>query len=133
MISDAKIAYEKKEEELGSRALRQLERRVLLSVIDEKWQEHLYEMDYLKSGIGLRSMAQRDPLVEYQREGYLLFQAMAESIREESVRKLFAAEVTAVAPPPSDALKLPGVKDGRVAAAGKKISIPGMKDANPSG
>ena len=133
VISDAKIAYEKKEEELGSRALRQLERRVLLSVIDEKWQEHLYEMDYLKSGIGLRSMAQRDPLVEYQREGYLLFQAMAESIREESVRKLFAAEVTAVAPPPSDALKLPGVKDGRVAAAGKKISIPGMKDANPSG
>lgn len=132
LVSDAKIAYEKKEEEIGSQALRQLERRVLLSVIDEKWQEHLYEMDYLKSGIGLRSMAQRDPLVEYQREGYLLFQAMAESIREESVRKLFAAEVTAVQPP-GEAPKLPGVKDGRAAAAGKKINIPGMKDANPSG
>lgn len=50
-------------------------------MIDEKWQEHLYEMDYLKSGIGLRSMAQRDPLVEYQREGYVLFQAMADAIR----------------------------------------------------
>ncbi|WP_022871866.1 preprotein translocase subunit SecA [Nesterenkonia alba] len=98
IVSDAKIAYENKEEEVGSEPLRELERRVLLSVIDEKWQEHLYEMDYLKSGIGLRSMAQRDPLVEYQREGYLLFQAMAESIREESVRKLFAAEIKSVRP-----------------------------------
>lgn len=127
LVSDAKIAYEKKEEEIGSEALRQLERRVLLSVIDEKWQEHLYEMDYLKSGIGLRSMAQRDPLVEYQREGYLLFQAMAESIREESVRKLFAAEVQAITP--THAPSLPGVKDGRVAASGKQVKVPGLKDA----
>ncbi len=131
IVSDAKIAYEKKEEEIGSEPLRHLERRVLLSVIDEKWQEHLYEMDYLKSGIGLRSMAQRDPLVEYQREGFLLFQAMAESIREESVRKLFAAEVQAVTPKP-ESPALPGVKDGRVAAAGKKIAVPGLKDAKPS-
>lgn len=116
IISDAKIAYEKKEEELGSNALRQLERRVLLSVIDEKWQEHLYEMDYLKSGIGLRSMAQRDPLVEYQREGYVLFQTMADVIREDSVRYLFNAEVQA-APQLGEAPKLPGVKDGRLAAA----------------
>ncbi len=127
LVSDAKIAYEKKEEEIGSEALRQLERRVLLSVIDEKWQEHLYEMDYLKSGIGLRSMAQRDPLVEYQREGYLLFQAMAEGIREESVRKLFAAEVQAITP--AHAPSLPGVKDGRVAASGKQVKVPGLKDA----
>lgn len=127
LVSDAKIAYEKKEEEIGSEALRQLERRVLLSVIDEKWQEHLYEMDYLKSGIGLRSMAQRDPLVEYQREGYLLFQAMAESIREESVRKLFAAEVQAITP--THAPSLPGVKDGRVAASGKQVKVSGLKDA----
>ncbi|GAA4828626.1 preprotein translocase subunit SecA [Garicola koreensis] len=131
IVSDAKIAYQKKEEEIGADALRHLERRVLLSVIDEKWQEHLYEMDYLKSGIGLRSMAQRDPLVEYQREGYLLFQGMAEDIREESVRKLFAAEVTAVTPP-ADGPKLPGVKDGRAAAAGKRVTIPGMRDTNPS-
>ncbi|MGO1522736.1 MAG: preprotein translocase subunit SecA [Nesterenkonia sp.] len=131
IVSDAKIAYKKKEEEIGADALRHLERRVLLTVIDEKWQEHLYEMDYLKSGIGLRSMAQRDPLVEYQREGYLLFQAMAEDIREESVRKLFAAEVTAVTPP-AGGPKLPGVKDGRAAAAGKRVTIPGMRDTNPS-
>src|SRR5699024_4837950 len=131
IVSDAKIAYQKKEEEIGAEALRHLERRVLLTVIDEKWQEHLYEMDYLKSGIGLRSMAQRDPLVEYQREGYLLFQGMAEDIRGETVRKRFAAEIPAVTPP-ADGPKLPGVKDGRAAAAGKRVTIPGMRDANPS-
>ncbi|GAB3842329.1 preprotein translocase subunit SecA [Nesterenkonia populi] len=128
ITSDAKIAYEQKEDEVGSEALRALERRVMLSVIDEKWQEHLYEMDYLKSGIGLRSMAQRDPLVEYQREGYLLFQGMADQIREEAVRKLFAAEVTAVAPRAAN-VSLPGVKDGRIAAAGTQIKIPGVRDA----
>ena len=61
--------------------MRELERRVVLSVLDRKWREHLYEMDYLQEGIGLRAMAQRDPLVEYQREGYLLFQAMTEASR----------------------------------------------------
>ncbi|TLP73277.1 preprotein translocase subunit SecA [Nesterenkonia sphaerica] len=127
IISDAKIAYERKEAEVGAEALRQLERRVLLAVIDQKWQDHLYEMDYLKSGIGLRSMAQRDPLVEYQREGYLLFHAMAEDIREESVRKLFQAEVRAVTPQ-SAAPKLPGVKDGRAAAAGKSVQVPGLNE-----
>ncbi|GFZ82156.1 preprotein translocase subunit SecA [Nesterenkonia alkaliphila] len=131
IISDAKIAYEQKEQEIGEAPLRQLERRVLLSVIDQKWQDHLYEMDYLKSGIGLRSMAQRDPLVEYQREGYLLFQAMAEEIREECMRKLFQAEVKAVTPK-TEAPNLPGVKDGRVAAAGKSIQVPGVKDSPAS-
>ncbi len=73
--------------------MRELERRVVLSVIGRKWQEHLYEMDYLKEGIGLRAMAQRDPLVEYQREGFIMFQAMMEAIREESVGFLFNLEV----------------------------------------
>jgi preprotein translocase subunit SecA len=73
--------------------MRDLERRVVLSVVGRKWQEHLYEMDYLKEGIGLRAMAQRDPLVEYQREGYAMFEAMMESIREESVSLVFHAEV----------------------------------------
>ena len=62
-------------EAIGSESMRELERRVVLSVIGRKWQEHLYEMDYLKEGIGLRAMAQRDPLVEYQREGFIMFQA----------------------------------------------------------
>ncbi|PZR51537.1 preprotein translocase subunit SecA [Xylanimonas oleitrophica] len=93
LLSDARVAYQTREEELGEAAMRQLERRVVLSVLDRKWREHLYEMDYLKEGIGLRAMAQRDPLVEYQREGYLLFQAMTEAIKEESVGFLFNLEV----------------------------------------
>ncbi|MGA7204993.1 MAG: preprotein translocase subunit SecA, partial [Specibacter sp.] len=64
-----------------------------LSVVGRKWQEHLYEMDYLKEGIGLRAMAQRDPLVEYQREGFEMFQSMMAAIREESVGFLFNLEV----------------------------------------
>ncbi|GAB3962389.1 preprotein translocase subunit SecA [Actinoallomurus acanthiterrae] len=90
---DAQEAYVKREEELGSEVLRELERRVILSVLDRKWREHLYEMDYLQEGIGLRAMAQRDPLVEYQREGYDMFTAMLEGIKEESVGYLFNLEV----------------------------------------
>jgi preprotein translocase subunit SecA len=74
--------------------MRELERKVLLSVLDRKWREHLYEMDYLQEGIGLRAMAQRDPLVEYQREGYDLFAAMMEGIKEEIAGFIFNVEVT---------------------------------------
>ena len=73
--------------------MRELERRVVLSVLDRKWREHLYEMDYLQEGIGLRAMAQRDPLVEYQREGFDMFTAMMDGIKEESVGYLFNLEV----------------------------------------
>ncbi|GAA1446533.1 preprotein translocase subunit SecA [Leifsonia poae] len=93
ILSDARIAYQNREESLGSSAMRELERRVVLSVIDRRWRDHLYEMDYLKDGIGLRAMAQRDPLVEYQREGYAMFQQMMGSIREETVGFLFNLEV----------------------------------------
>jgi preprotein translocase subunit SecA len=93
ILSDAKVAYAAREEALGEPAMRELERRVVLSVIDRRWRDHLYEMDYLKDGIGLRAMAQRDPLVEYQREGYALFQSMMGQIREESVGFLFNLEV----------------------------------------
>ncbi len=90
---DAQAAYARREEELGPEVLRELERRVVLSVLDRKWREHLYEMDYLQEGIGLRAMAQRDPLVEYQREGFDMFSAMLEGIKEESVGYLFNLEV----------------------------------------
>ena len=90
---DAHDAYAAREAQIGSEAMRELERRVVLSVLDRKWREHLYEMDYLQEGIGLRAMAQRDPLVEYQREGYDLFAAMMEAIKEESVGYLFNLEV----------------------------------------
>jgi preprotein translocase subunit SecA len=73
--------------------MRELERRVVLSVLDRKWREHLYEMDYLQEGIGLRAMAQKDPLVEYQREGFDMFTAMMDGIKEESVGYLFNLEV----------------------------------------
>jgi preprotein translocase subunit SecA len=86
-------AYEAREAELGSEVLRELERKILLSVLDRKWREHLYEMDYLQEGIGLRAMAQRDPLVEYQKEGYELFSAMIEAMKEEVVGFLFNVEV----------------------------------------
>ncbi len=93
VLADARAAYEAREEELGAPLLRELERRVILSVLDRKWREHLYEMDYLRDGIGLRAMAQRDPLVEYQREGYDLFNAMMDSVKEETVTLLFHVEV----------------------------------------
>ena len=94
LTSDAQHAYDEREETVGPELMRDVERRIVLQVLDRKWREHLYEMDYLKEGIGLRAMAQREPLVEYQREGYQLFQAVMEAIKEESVRFLFQAEVT---------------------------------------
>ncbi|CAB4549109.1 MAG: preprotein translocase subunit SecA [Actinobacteria bacterium] len=94
ILEDATAAYEKRQSELGENVLRELERKVLLSVLDRKWREHLYEMDYLQEGIGLRAMAQRDPLVEYQREGYELFSAMMDGIKEELASLVFNVQVT---------------------------------------
>jgi len=93
ILADANAAYEKREAELTPTVMRELERKILLSVLDRKWREHLYEMDYLQEGIGLRAMAQRDPLVEYQREGYDLFAAMMDAIKEELVGFIFNVEV----------------------------------------
>ncbi|HWI31328.1 MAG TPA: preprotein translocase subunit SecA [Microbacterium sp.] len=93
ILSDATIAYQRREETLGAAATRELERRVVMQVLDRRWRDHLYEMDYLKDGIGLRAMAQRDPLIEYQREGYQMFQAMMSQIKEESVGYLYNLEV----------------------------------------
>jgi preprotein translocase subunit SecA len=94
IIEDCEKAYTSREENLGTEVMRELERKVLLSVLDKKWREHLYEMDYLQEGIGLRAMAQRDPLVEYQREGYELFSAMMDAIKEEIAGFLFNIEIT---------------------------------------
>jgi preprotein translocase subunit SecA len=100
--ADAQSAYDAREEALGGETMRELERRVVLSVLDRKWREHLYEMDYLQEGIGLRAMAQRDPLVEYQREGFNMFAAMMDGIKEESVGYVFNVEVQVEDTPPSD-------------------------------
>ncbi|MFG1689890.1 preprotein translocase subunit SecA [Nonomuraea sp. NPDC049269] len=90
---DALEAYARREEELGADATREFERRVILSVLDRKWREHLYEMDYLREGIGMRAYAQKDPQIEYQREGFEMFAAMLEGIKEDSVGFLFNIEV----------------------------------------
>jgi preprotein translocase subunit SecA len=90
---DAAEAYAHREEELTTDVMRALERRVVLSIIDNKWREHLAEMDYLRSGIGLRAMGQRDPLVEYQREGYTYFQDLVHTTKADSIRYMFHAEV----------------------------------------
>ena len=93
LVDDANAQYDKLEENVasigGEEQMRNLERMVILPIIDTKWREHLYEMDYLKEGIGLRAMAQRDPLVEYQKEGGDMFNAMNEAVQEETVRQLF--------------------------------------------
>ena len=89
VTEDAHAAYDRREQELTPDLMREIERRVVLSVLDRKWREHLYEMDYLREGIGLRAMAQRDPLVEYQREGFDMFNSMMDGIKEESVGNLF--------------------------------------------
>ena len=100
LSEDVAVAYEDAEArieanalahaQLGDEPMRTLERRILLAVVDKRWREHLYEMDYLKEGIGLRAMAQRDPLVEYANEGARMFRAMMEGIREETVEQIFA-------------------------------------------
>ena len=92
-LADVEKAYTDRESALTIPIMREIERKILLTVLDRKWREHLYEMDYLQEGIGLRAMAQRDPLVEYQREGYDLFVAMMDGIKEEVAGFLFNVEV----------------------------------------
>ncbi|MDT5146507.1 MAG: preprotein translocase subunit SecA, partial [Mycobacterium sp.] len=129
LLADAESAYAAREAELeelaGEGAMRQLERNVLLNVIDRKWREHLYEMDYLKEGIGLRAMAQRDPLVEYQREGYDMFMAMLDGMKEESVGFLFNVTVEAVPAPQVAPVPVPeGLAELGTTAASEEDGAP---------
>ena len=128
LVADAESAYDAREEDLGSDVMRELERRVLLSVLDRKWREHLYEMDYLQEGIGLRAMAQRDPLVEYQREGYDMFSAMMEAIKEESVGFLFNLEVEIE---DSSAVPAGGADGLALAPSGTAAADDGATDGEP--
>jgi preprotein translocase subunit SecA len=90
---DAVEQYEQREEAIGTDTLREIERRVMLSVIDQHWREHLYEMDYLQEGINLRAMGQKDPLVEWQREGYSMFSEMMHGIAQDFVRYVMHVQV----------------------------------------
>ncbi|KRV47657.1 preprotein translocase subunit SecA [Wenjunlia vitaminophila] len=140
VMEDMHEQYEAREKQLGEEIMRELERRVVLSVLDRKWREHLYEMDYLQEGIGLRAMAQRDPLVEYQREGFDMFQAMMDGIKEESVGYLFNLEVQVEqqveeVPVPADAVPLEkkeqvpaGAPAGRPAIRAKGLDAPQRRE-----
>jgi preprotein translocase subunit SecA len=92
-VDEALAAYQEREEELGTDVLERVERSVMLSVIDNKWREQLSEMDYLRAGIGLRAMGQRDPLTEYQREGYEMFTDLVDSVKRDAVRYLYHVEL----------------------------------------
>jgi preprotein translocase subunit SecA len=93
LLADATALYEAKEESVGVETLRDIERRVMLSVIDQHWREHLYEMDYLQEGINLRAMGQQDPLAEWQREGFNMFEAMMGLIEDDFVQYVFHLQV----------------------------------------
>ncbi|MBV9095366.1 MAG: preprotein translocase subunit SecA, partial [Streptosporangiaceae bacterium] len=107
VTEDAHAAYARREQELGPEVMRSLERQVVLSVLDHKWREHMYEMDYLREGITLRTYGQRDPLVEYQREGYDMFSAMMEGIKEDSVGYLFNVQVQVQTDPVAEQAGVP--------------------------
>ena len=127
VLDDVYAAYDRREEEViaasgltgegAEEAMRDLERSIMLQTLDRKWREHLYEMDYLKEGIGLRAMAQRDPLVEYQREGFDMFSQMLEGLREETVGFVFNA-------------KLRDVNTGPSAAQAAALAVSGINGAN---
>jgi preprotein translocase subunit SecA len=93
VVEDSLKVYEAKEERFGAQAMSEMASWVLLRTIDSKWRDHLYEMDYLREGIGLRALAQRDPLVEYKNEGFKLFQDMMDSIQTDFVRYLYHLEI----------------------------------------
>ncbi len=123
ILDDVFARYDEREAEIeamgGAGAMRQLERSIMLQVLDRKWREHLYEMDYLKEGIGLRAMAQRDPLVEYQREGYDMFAAMMDGVREETVAFLFNVKVEASQQPA--AVNAPSAEQAAMLAGANSI------------
>jgi preprotein translocase subunit SecA len=118
---DAQQAYDRREAEMGEEVQRELERRVVLSVLDRKWREHLYEMDYLREGIYLRAYSQRDPLVEYQREGFDMFAAMMDGIKEESVGFLFNLQVEVE----------DGQAEGEAEAEPVRVAAPQVSAATP--
>jgi len=126
-VADADAVYAAREEQFGSDVMRQLERTVVLSVIDNKWREHLAEMDYLRSGIGLRAMGQRDPLVEYQREGFAYFEELVDAVKHDATRYMFHVDVVQQQRAPqasvttSSAKSVQQIKTRQVVRSGDKV------------
>ncbi len=115
-LDEAAAKYRAREEELGEEVVRQLERQVVLSMIDNKWRDHLGVMDYIRGGIGLRAMGQRDPLTEYQREGYAMFADLVDTTKADSLRYLYHVEVVRQEAPKPQAVttNAPAVKPSTV-------------------
>jgi preprotein translocase subunit SecA len=101
-MGEATGYYEQREEQLGSETMREVERQVMLRIIDQKWREHLYEMDYLQEGINLRAMGQKDPLVEWQREGFGMFSQMMHHIAQDFVKYVMHVQVQVAQAPASE-------------------------------
>ena len=119
VVEDVLEAYQAKELDTGEEQMRQLERWVLLRTIDTRWRDHLYEMDYLREGIGLRALAQKDPLVEYKSEGFDMFQSMLQAVQEDFVRLIYRLEVVREQQPePSRELRLAYSASDESAAGG---------------
>jgi preprotein translocase subunit SecA len=130
-VDEALTRYDEREEELGKDILRRVERSVMLSVIDNKWREHLSEMDYLRAGIGLRAMGQRDPLSEYQREGYDMFMDTVDTVKRDAVRYLFHVEV---AQPKTEPQRVEAIPTGGTGPQKQAISDKvGRNDPCPCG
>jgi preprotein translocase subunit SecA len=125
-IQQAHDAYKAREAEFGAEVMREIERQVILQVIDNKWREHLAEMDYLRAGIGLRAMGQRDPLVEYQREGFSLFSELVDSVKSDTIRYLFHVQLAQPAParPQSQPAASPTRKAGGGGGVGRNDPCP---------
>jgi preprotein translocase subunit SecA len=143
LAATALQAYEEKESEVGAEVLREVERLVLLQTIDRKWIDHLHNMDALREGIGLRAYAQTSPLIEYQREGYDMFQVTLHAIQDEAIRTLFRVRITAedgsvprpqpkpVARPLAQVRETAGVGAGGGGAAGSSAGAGGARSAGP--
>ncbi|CAN5865915.1 preprotein translocase subunit SecA [soil metagenome] len=125
LMGEATAYYEQRESDVGPEAMRQVERQVMLRIIDQKWREHLYEMDYLQEGINLRAMGQKDPLIEWQREGYDMFGQMMHAIAQDFVKYVMHVQVNVATPEPA-ATEEPAVRD-------VQYSAPEDPSAAPSG
>jgi preprotein translocase subunit SecA len=101
VMADATAHYARRESELGEGMLREIERQVMLKIIDQRWREHLEEMDYLQEGINLRAMGQKDPLTEWQREGFEMFGSLMKGIAQDFVRYIMHVQVVQEAPAPA--------------------------------
>ena len=142
LLAEALRYYEQREEQLGADHMREIERRVMLSIIDQRWREHLYEMDYLQEGINLRAMGQKDPLSEWQREGYEMFGKMIDGISDDFVKFVMHLEVV-VEQTPEPALRnvqysapedpVQGSGSVRQAAARGPVGCPGRRSGRGRG